>query len=663
VAAVPALMAAATRRRVASLLIVFSVPSTLVLAGVPVGVLMPSVWPRAADQLAAGLARAMTPGSAPVPSAWPLAAVMLASGTFWAAGTALPGAGLLRGRRANVGLALLVAPWLAAISRTIPDHAASQGALALIGGVLWFPRPRQAITVGVAAALLAVPLAHAIGPRSRWFGVGGAAMSEQQFRTLDTQPTYGPLTDRRTGAPMLEVAAPDPALWRMQTLDEFDGRGWTLGSRAAPELPQPAARPETVSVRVLGLSDDLVVAPGQIERVISRATVTRAAGDAWRLAPAPRTGATYRVRAAYVDVGSRLLAEDRAPLDPRARAYTQLWSVKLSPELQALSLMLAPFGVTVGALRRSAPTVDPRVIALARRLAAGGRTEWDVVARVERYLLDGGRFRYTTRVPSPGPQPLNDFLLRTHAGYCQQFAGAAALLLRLAGVPVRVAVGFATGIESARGRYIVRDLDAHEWIEVYFQGYGWVPFNPTPSTAPAAVASGLDPLRPGAPATEGLTGPSLPAVLAILATLFVAIVGGSCFGRDRRTTLSLEAIASRLGASVVPSTTLSELRTILARVGPRTAGLAAELERARFTADAPVTVRVARLRLALALVSDVGVLRTVLFWAPARRPSRNSGNRSRGQVGATGPEETLGRASLEANRRGARTSDARCRDT
>jgi transglutaminase-like putative cysteine protease len=96
-----------------------------------------------------------------------------------------------------------------------------------------------------------------------------------------------------------------------------------------------------------------------------------------------------------------------------------------------------------------------------RRLAVGASTQWDVVARVHRYLLDGGRFRYTTNLPKPGPFPLVDFLLGDHAGDCQHFAGAAALLLRLAGVPTRVAVGFATGVRQADERFEVRDVDAY----------------------------------------------------------------------------------------------------------------------------------------------------------------------------------------------------------
>src|SRR5581483_6075319 len=103
-----------------------------------------------------------------------------------------------------------------------------------------------------------------------------------------------------------------------------------------------------------------------------------------------------------------------------------------------------------------------QVIDLAARLASGAKTPFEVVERVQHYLVDSGVFHYTTDVSD---------------------AGAAPLLLRLAGVPTRVVAGFATGESDGAGHYRVRDLDAHAWIEVYFPGYGWIPFNPTPGEA------------------------------------------------------------------------------------------------------------------------------------------------------------------------------------
>jgi transglutaminase-like putative cysteine protease len=473
------------------------------------------------------------------------------------------------------------------------------------------------IPLGVVTALLSVVIAQAIGPHPHWFGLGEDAPTDLPFSRLDTEPSYGPLTDRRTGAPMLEVTAAEPALWRMQTLDSFDGSGWTVGPNALPELPQPAARREEAVVRVLGLRQDLVVAPGRVDRVDARGSVARAGGEAWQLAAVPQTGDTYRVVASSVRVSADRLASDHAPLDPRARAYTRLGvAAQDGIGLSVLGWVFGSLGMSVRALTK--PALDPRVIALARRLATDAPTEWDRVVRVERFLLGGDRFRYTTQLRVPGPQPVIDFLLRTRVGDCQHFAGAAALLLRLAGVPARVVAGFATGTQTGPSQYTISDLDAHDWIEVYFPGDGWVPFNPTPAASPATIASGVDPLRPSTRSAGGPGRLPVPTWLSVLAVGAGLVLVGCCARRpSRRPPELLERIASRTASRVEPSTTLAQLGAVMARIGPRTAALAAETERARFAAaPSAAPPRHPRIRLARALVSDLGPLRALLVWAP-----------------------------------------------
>src|SRR5262249_4430849 len=75
--------------------------------------------------------------------------------------------------------------------------------------------------------------------------------------------------------------------------------------------------------------------------------------------------------------------------------------------------------------------------------------------------------------------PLVDFVQRTKLGYCQQFAGTMALMLRYLGIPSRVAVGFTSG-SWKDGVWTVTDHDAHAWVEAWFAGYGWLTFDPTP---------------------------------------------------------------------------------------------------------------------------------------------------------------------------------------
>src|SRR5919108_332399 len=135
---------------------------------------------------------------------------------------------------------------------------------------------------------------------------------------------------------------------------------------------------------------------------------------------------------------------------------------------------------------------------LARRLTTGAPTTYDAVNRIEGYLR--GNYDYSESPPNHR-YPLRAFLFKDRAGYCQQFSGTMALMLRMLGIPSRVASGFSPGTpKTGGGGFLVRDFDAHSWVEVYFNRIGWVPFDPTPGAAPAnSQASGLRPPAPNGP--------------------------------------------------------------------------------------------------------------------------------------------------------------------
>jgi transglutaminase-like putative cysteine protease len=600
-------------------------PPLLLVAGLPVGALAPGGWQRLAVHVSFGPAQAIVADGRRGIGSASLAAVMLAAGVLWTAGAALGVSG--RGNRAPVrggrvrqplAFALLAAPWLAALIVRTPSQSVWQGAVVLVAGVLWFCAERAAMSLTVAVAVPSAALATAVGPHSRWFGLSGLAPSAPPFRTFDTEPTYGPLTARRTGATMLIVTARRPALWRMQTLDYYEDGYWTVDSGELPELPEPAARRERVRVQVAGLRENLVVSPGAVDRVSAEGKITPIDGGAVALAPMPAPGATYEVESSDTQVTAEQLAQDRARLGPAAHAYTEVGPTPPSgAQLRALEWLLGPLGEILRGYTE--PPVDPRVVALARRLASGAHTEWQIVTRVERYLLDSGRFRYTTEVAEPGPQPLVDFLLRTHAGYCQHFAGAAALLLRLAGVPARVVAGFATGRQVGPDRYLVRDVDAHQWIEVYFEGYGWVPFNPTPAADPAIVAGTVDSSPRALDRASSLDG-----LYVSVALIAAGAIGGVWFWSRRRASRAdaewVWRVARRAGCEPAPSTTLREVQALLAsRIGASTAGLAAEIERERFAAGPDVSQDRGPIRVAHALLSDLGPIRALRFWVRAPR--------------------------------------------
>jgi hypothetical protein len=123
---------------------------------------------------------------------------------------------------------------------------------------------------------------------------------------------------------------------------------------------------------------------------------------------------------------------------------------------------------------------DPRLRKLADELSRGAATTEEAVRRTIdhvslscSYSLEMGEFKTD--------QPVAEFLFEKKRGYCEYFATSAALLLRLQGVPTRYVSGFNV-IESNRDgdHYVVRESDAHAWIEAYLPGRGWVEYDPTP---------------------------------------------------------------------------------------------------------------------------------------------------------------------------------------
>jgi hypothetical protein len=128
------------------------------------------------------------------------------------------------------------------------------------------------------------------------------------------------------------------------------------------------------------------------------------------------------------------------------------------------------------------PEGEKAVLALAQEIVVGATSPEEKVHRVISYLLNNYTYSLNPKRDGHSP-PLEDFLLHSREGYCEHFATAAALLLRGVGVPTRLVSGFLQGEWNSLGRYVmVRQRDAHTWIETYLPDQGWVPFDPTPAT-------------------------------------------------------------------------------------------------------------------------------------------------------------------------------------
>ena len=136
------------------------------------------------------------------------------------------------------------------------------------------------------------------------------------------------------------------------------------------------------------------------------------------------------------------------------------------------------------------PALEPRVWRLADSLTAGKPARIDQVRAIERWLRD--RFRYTLELPSSAADAsIEGFLFHRRAGHCEYFSTALAVLLRARGIPARNVNGFLGGEWNENGRYLaVTGNDAHSWVEVWFEGWGWVPFDATPPDRGERVARG-----------------------------------------------------------------------------------------------------------------------------------------------------------------------------
>lgn len=136
--------------------------------------------------------------------------------------------------------------------------------------------------------------------------------------------------------------------------------------------------------------------------------------------------------------------------------------------------------------------LDPRLRDLAASIAGSDLTESERLDRVVgffqagyRYSLDVGRFR--TR------DPVAEFVFEKKKGYCEYFATATALLLRLSGVPARYVTGYAVrSFQRSGSHYVVRDADAHAWAEAWVPGRGWVEADATPAGDYEAMHGGVD---------------------------------------------------------------------------------------------------------------------------------------------------------------------------
>lgn len=159
---------------------------------------------------------------------------------------------------------------------------------------------------------------------------------------------------------------------------------------------------------------------------------------------------------------------------------------------------------------RLPPGADPQARALAARWRAETGGAEGVIARALAMFHDEP-FVYTLNPPLLGANPVDGFLFGSRRGFCEHYAGSFAFLMRAAGIPARVVTGYQGGELNPLGDYlIVRQADAHAWVEVWLADRGWVRIDPTAAVAPQRVQVGIAGAFPETEAGPGLVSERAP---------------------------------------------------------------------------------------------------------------------------------------------------------
>ncbi|MDJ0750317.1 MAG: DUF3488 and transglutaminase-like domain-containing protein [Woeseiaceae bacterium] len=274
------------------------------------------------------------------------------------------------------------------------------------------------------------------------------------------------------------IPEPRDRYWRGLILTEFDGRAWAGSS--APYM-SPRAR-EKIEVRGNPVEYEITLEPTMQQWVIALDIPIR-----WSI---PRT---------YMGRQQQLVHE--TPIDQRiSYELTSHSDYRIGNDLSASNRRW---------YSRLPDQRNPRTRQLARDMRADAGTDRDFVNAVLQKLNEEDYY-YTLEPPLLGSDPVDRFLFDTRQGFCEHYASAFSVLMRSAGIPARIVLGYHGGeINRLGGHLIVRQSDAHAWVEVWIDDLGWHRVDPTAAVAPERIDFGAsDAALEGIGETWGFRAPS-----------------------------------------------------------------------------------------------------------------------------------------------------------
>jgi transglutaminase-like putative cysteine protease len=305
--------------------------------------------------------------------------------------------------------------------------------------------------------------------------------------------TYLPLNwpKRRTTVFTVE-AAPVSRYWRATTLDQFSGDVWIENIHLIqfdpvvdPLAPRRARKDVNLlkaRVTVKALDDHHLIGASVPVRFDADLDPVMYQDTGTAIAPRgiPRN-TTYTALSFAARPSPQALVRSQPIYGPLLDQYLVAQSRYETPPLPSFAKpgrdaeMKTIFGENP-ALEAYRPLYDA-----AREVVGNTTSPYAATVAIENWLRATGGFTYDQTPPARRALPLVEFVTKTRRGYCQHFAGAMALMLRYLGIPSRIGAGFTSGkYDPDEREWVVNDHDAHLWVEVWFRGYGWLPFDPTP---------------------------------------------------------------------------------------------------------------------------------------------------------------------------------------
>ncbi|HMM80885.1 MAG TPA: DUF3488 and transglutaminase-like domain-containing protein [Pyrinomonadaceae bacterium] len=403
----------------------------------------------------------------------------------------------------------------------------------------WMRLTGVSLTLVVLTIVLAIPLFFLL-PRVGGAGFGGSAGSVPTYSGFSDSVRLGGIgriqqSDRvvmRVVTSPSELAGAD-GYYRGVALDKFDGKTWSksrpqiretlvprLDGRIAIEVPRPYA--QLVQQEIYLEPIDTPVLFGQTKIVEVASGFPALYRDSYDSLAYPRTG--------------------------ERSSYTVVSDIS-RPTAEQLRTDVEPYGHDVERYLELPESYDKRIFSLAQEITANAHNRYDKAIAVRDYLRSN--LGYTLEMRAGGDDPLADFLFNVREGHCEYFATAMAIILRTQGIATRVVNGFHGGdFNNASGVTVVRQRNAHSWVEVYFPKEDqWVTFDPTP-------AAGRDLNSGGFTGITGQISKYLDALETVWIQYFVAFDshGQAAISKGFRTSVSeVNSAASAFFAEAVRS--------------------------------------------------------------------------------------------------------------